>query len=77
MKLKPYSWLRGELQKQGIDEPYFAKLLGRSVSYVSKRLMARDEWPQSEMYRIMDIIQKPYSEMHMYLPLGGYYKEAA
>lgn len=68
---KPYSWLRGELQKNNIDEPYYAELLGKSVSYVSKRLMARDTWEQDDMYRTLDILHRPYEELHIYFPLKG------
>ena len=68
---KRYKKLRGYLDMCDYDQPYVAERLGRSVAYVSLRYTGNKPWVQDDMYALMDMIERPYSELHEIFPPNG------
>lgn len=69
--MRPHYKLRRALRDMDVDEPYLAELLGRSVSYVSTRMMGLGPWTIDEVYKMLEIINEPPRRMHMYFTPKG------
>ena len=68
---KKYNKLRGYLKMYGYEQPEVAERLGRGVSYVSRCYTGKNPWQQDEMYALMDMIERPYAELHEIFPPEG------
>ena len=74
-----YRLLRAKLKENGIEHYYLAEKLGISNSTMSLRFNPRravaqnTDWPLRDMYMVMDMINEPYSKMHIYFPREGMY----
>lgn len=66
-----YRYLSGKLRQLGIRQKDLAVNLGISKSQVSMRFNGWIPWKINEMYTIMDIIQAPPEELHIYFPPKG------
>lgn len=63
--------LRGEMVAQGIDRPYLAERLDKSLCYIDYRFSGRHPFTQNDQYGIMDLLGIPYERLHEYFPKGG------
>ena len=68
---KPFYKLRFDLGEKEITQEELAKALGRSVGYVNRRLAGTASWTLSDAYRILDILDKPDSQLMEYFPRAG------
>jgi predicted transcriptional regulator len=69
--MKPYQKLRGLLRAEGIDQKELAHILGCSTTSVSHKFMGKYPWSSDQMYKIMDILDKPYNLLHEVFPKNG------
>lgn len=60
--------LRGALLELGYEPEEAAEAIGRKRTYFSLRINGHRPWTTDEMYRLMDLIGKPYDEMYIYFP---------
>lgn len=72
-KYKPYPLVRAFLTANDIDLDKFARKIGKSKSYVVQRLNGHSEWTQDDMYKALDYMQEPHTEMARFFPPGGRY----
>lgn len=63
--------LSGRLKQLGINQSDLAKKFGLSQASISHRFSGKVPWTLDEMYRLMDICQANYEELHIYFPRGG------
>lgn len=68
---KRYSRLRGALMAKNIDQAYLAEKMKCSIWYVSQRMCGHLDWTQGDMYFLMDMLQIPHEQMHLYFPRNG------
>ena len=71
MKEKKYLLLRRLLREAGIDNKRLAILMNRSVHYVVDRFSGRYPWSLDDQYFLMDLLVRPYSELHLVFPKEG------
>lgn len=68
---KTYTRLIRMLQANGYDQPAVAEQLGLGVSSVSRRYRGKDPWHLDEMYKLMDLLNEPYENLHKLFPKNG------
>lgn len=66
-----YLELRGEMVRQGISNADIAARIGKSQAHVSRCLNLWTGWDCQDMYAIMDMIGRPYSDLHVIFPKDG------
>lgn len=71
MKEKKYLLLRRLLREAGIDNKQLATRMNRSVHYVVDRFSGRYPWSLDDQYFLMDLLVRPYSQLHLVFPKGG------
>lgn len=71
MKVRRYEALKRELKIKDIDQKYLADKLGRCPAYVSSRLLGKAPWTMEEMYKIMELINRPAEELYIIFPKDG------
>ena len=70
--MKPYPKLRGAMQERDIRNMDLAALLGRSRSYVSQRMTAKEYfWDIHEIYAILAYLEIPLDRVFEYFPPKG------
>lgn len=69
--MRKFEKLRVSLRREGIDQQYLSKQIGRSTPYISERLCGHREWQLEDIYSIMDLIHRPYEEIPIYFPRKG------
>ena len=69
--MKRFRALAGRMAELGIDRPYLAKKLNISLPSVDRRFAGKQPWKLDEMYRTLDIIQKPEKALHYFFPRNG------
>lgn len=65
---KPYAVLRGHLTRLDIDYAELAPMIGRSPSYVARRMIGARAWDMDDQERIMDIIGVGWQELPVIFP---------
>lgn len=68
--MKPFKRLRVELAVNEIEQQDIAKLIGRSVFYVSARMTGKAPWTLPEAYTICKRLNIPLDQLLDYFPLG-------
>ena len=63
MKEVKYPGLLAEMAKHGDKQKSLAKLLGKSVPSISKRLLGKKEWSIGEIEKICEHYDKDYYEL--------------
>jgi len=73
VRIRRYNYLQQKMAEYGIDRPYLAEQLECSPSCIGRRFMAypRCTWTSEEQYKIMDMINEPYSRLHIVFPKDG------
>ena len=74
MKRK-FTALRKELDDKGLDRPYFAELLGVSLSTLNKKLQGFTPWNMEEAYKALKLIGKSPLTIGIYFPEEDIKKE--
>lgn len=69
--MKAYAKLRGRMRELDITGEALALYLGRSKSYVSRRLVKKESWDIDDVYKILDHLDLPLSEIYTYFPPNG------
>lgn len=66
--LKKYTQLKVAMIEHDVDEQYLNRKLNRHVGYISAKLNDKTSWKLDEVYKICDILNIPYDEIHVYFP---------
>ncbi len=72
--MKPYAKLRGRMAELGVTGETLANYIGRSKTYVSNRMTRGSRsysWTVDEVYKILDFLEIPQSEIFTYFPPNG------
>lgn len=69
--MKAYAKLRGRMRELDITGESLAFYLGRSKSYVSRRLVKKESWDIDDVYNVLDFLDLPLSEIYTYFPPNG------
>lgn len=69
--MRPHAKLRGALVAADITERLLARKLLRGVTYVSNRMSGKEPWALDECYKILDLINAPHDQLHIYFPPMG------
>lgn len=69
--MKAYAKLRGRMRELDITGESLAFYLGRSKSYVSNRFVKKSSWDIDDVYKILDFLDLPLSEIYTYFPPNG------
>lgn len=63
--------LRGELAKRGHTFKSMCKAVGLAYSSVCKCLILDADWRLSDMYKVLNWLALPHSELNRIFPEGG------
>lgn len=67
--MRKFDALKSELKKQGYyPTPYLAEVMEVSYSSLSQKMAGNMEWRLEDVYRLMELIGKPLSEVYKYFP---------
>lgn len=66
-----YKRLRGAMYANSVTQEEIAKLLKRSLAYVSLRMTGKQPYDINEVYAICDYLEIPYGDIYLYFPRGG------
>ncbi|MCM1330021.1 MAG: DUF739 family protein [Ruminococcus sp.] len=69
--MKPYAKLRGRMAEMEVTGEDLANHIERSKTYVSNRLTHSYSWSIDEVYKILDFLEIPESEIFTYFPPNG------
>lgn len=69
--MKAYAKLRGRMRELDITGEALALYLGRNKSYVSNRLCKKSSWDIDDVYKVLDYLDLPLSEIYTYFPPNG------
>lgn len=69
--MKPYAKLRGRMAELDVTGEALAHFLDKSRGYVSSRLSKNISWRIDEVYKILDFLEVPQSEIFTYFPPNG------
>lgn len=69
--MKKYRKLKGRLAESDIDQKYICQTLGRSQTYISRRMTGKMPWTMDDVYGMCDLLQIPPDEIPVYFPRGG------
>jgi len=70
--MKPFKNLRIALMDQDKTMADLAVALDiKNPSNVSDRFVGRTDWKLDEMYTVLDFLDIPAEDMHIYFPRGG------
>ena len=72
--IRVFRKLRGKFKEFDIDQAFLAKKLGVSVMTISHCMTGKKQWTLEWMYDILDLINEPYDQLHIYFPRGGVFK---
>jgi len=72
---KLYRNLRKELFANDLKQPYVGKHIGCSGQHVSDMMTGKAEWRLEQCYKVLEMINKPYTDLPKYFPPGGMYRE--
>lgn len=67
-EVKPFLVLRGHLTRLDIDYAELADMIGRSPSYVARRMINDRAWDQDDQEKIMDIIGADWKDLPVIFP---------
>lgn len=65
---RPFQKMRGLLAAEGVEQTDLARILNRSITYVSQRYMGRAPWTADEMYAILELVDQPSEKLHEIFP---------
>ena len=65
---KPYSALRAVFLMKDIDQKYLTEIMGKSQSYITKRITEKAPWSQDDMYFILDLCGISRDRIHEFFP---------
>ena len=60
--------LKTTLFRDGIEQKYLCELMGYSQHYITERMTGRRGWSLEDIYFLMDLLNIPYDQMHIYFP---------
>jgi len=66
-----FAKLRARYRELGYDQSYLSEKLPLCPSALSARFTDKQPWQINEMYKIMDLLQLPYEQLHEYFPKNG------
>lgn len=72
--MKPYAKLRGRMAELDVTGETLANYIGRSTTYVSNRMSRNSRgysWTVDEVYKILNFLEVPQSEIFTYFPPNG------
>ena len=72
--MKAYAKLRGKMAEMEITSETLANYIDRSKTYVSNRMTRSSRgysWTIDEVYKILDFLEIPQSEIFTYFPPNG------
>lgn len=72
--MKPYAKLRGRMAELEVTGEMLANHIGRSTTYVSNRMIRNSRgysWTVDEVYKILNFLEIPQSEIFTYFPPNG------
>lgn len=69
--MRSYAKLRGRMAEMEITSEALANYIEKSRTYVSNRLTHRYSWSIDEVYKILDFLEIPQSEIFTYFPPNG------
>lgn len=72
--MKSYAKLRGRMAEMEVTGEALANYIGRSTTYVSNRMTRNSRgysWTVDEVYKILDFLEVPQSEIFTYFPPNG------
>ena len=70
-----YSRLRSRIRERGWTCADIAEDLGITAQSFSNRMNNKTPFDLAEIYKIMDLLEIPYNEMHLYFSKGGMWVE--
>ena len=68
---RTYAKLREAVREAGTTFEYVAWKIGVSKSHMCDMLNGRSEPRIGECYAILDVLELPHSDFHLYFPKGG------
>lgn len=68
---KKFSALRKALRENDYTTQELADHLKKSRPYISQRLNGKHPWDLDDVYKILDWLYIPYTDLHIYFPKGG------
>ena len=71
MKGKKYALLQKEMVQQDLTRKELGYHLNLSESAITSRLIGRQDWRDSEQYKVLDFLGLPHNKKHLYFPPGG------
>lgn len=69
--MKPYAKLRGRMAELEVTSEVLANYIEKSRTYVSNRFTRSYSWSIDEVYKILDFLEIPKSEIFTYFPPNG------
>lgn len=69
--MKLYKDLRGELHANDMTQAYLAKQFGCCTETISKMFRGQTSWPLDYCYKILSMLNKPYTDLTKYFPPEG------
>jgi transcriptional regulator with XRE-family HTH domain len=69
--MKYYKKLRMKMIMDGITQETLAELMELSTCTISNYFTGRIEWRLSQVYKVCDVLEIPYSEISNYFPKDG------
>ena len=77
MKGKKYALLQKEMVQQDLTRKELGYHLNLSESAITSRLIGRQDWRDSEQYKVLDFLGLPHNKKHLYVPPNGIDEDAA
>ncbi|PWL41364.1 MAG: hypothetical protein DBY45_10140 [Clostridiales bacterium] len=69
--MKPFRKLRLVMFEKDYTQTILSQKIKMSATSLSKKMRGEGEFTLEEIYRIMDILDISYEQMHEYFPRGG------
>lgn len=70
--MKPFRKLRIAMMDQDKTMADLTAVVGvKDPSNISDRFVGRTDWKLDEMYAVLDFLNIPVEDMHIYFPRGG------
>lgn len=69
--MKAYAKLRGRMAELEVTGEALSLYLGKSKVFVSNRFNNRQSWDIDDVYKILDYLELPLSEIYTYFPPNG------
>lgn len=66
-----YRRLRGRMYENQVDQLTLSKIIGKSRSYISGRMLAKAPFDLEDVYKICTFLGIPDSQISEYFPRGG------